>query len=130
MNRKLKKKLNREVIPDNNDEYALYQTLVGSYPFDQGELPSFKDRVKRYMIKSVREAKVHTAWLKPDSVYENALQDFVENILNPSQDNSFFQEFLDFQNKIAYFGLFNSLSQILLKLTIPGVPDLYQGNPA
>ena len=116
-----------EKVPDKNDEYALYQILVGSYPFEQGDQPSFKERMKATMIKSIREAKVHTAWLKPDSAYEEALQDFIENILNPSPENSFFQEFIDFQRKIAYFGLFNSLSQILLKLTMPGVPDLYQG---
>lgn len=127
MNRKLKTKVGGEKVPDKNDEYALYQILVGSYPFEQVDLPLFKERIKACMIKSVREAKVHTAWIKPDSTYEDALQDFIENILNPVPENTFFQEFLEFQRKIAYFGVFNSLSQIILKLTMPGVPDLYQG---
>jgi len=127
INRKLKTTLDGEKVPDKNDEYALYQILVGTYPFEQGDQPSFKERIKTTMIKSIREAKIHTAWIKPDSAYEEAVQDFIEGILNPSPENSFFQEFLDFQRKIAYFGVFNSLSQILLKLTMPGVPDLYQG---
>ena len=75
----------------------------------------------------MREAKVHTAWLKPDSEYESAYLAFIDAILKPNSDNLFWTDFISFQKKIAYFGIFNSLSQILLKLTAPGIPDFYQG---
>jgi len=79
------------------------------------------------IIKAVREAKVHTAWLKPDEDYEDAYISFVEEILQPSEDNQFLKEFVPFQKKVAYYGIFNSLSQTLIKITSPGVPDFYQG---
>jgi (1->4)-alpha-D-glucan 1-alpha-D-glucosylmutase len=115
-------------VPDKNDEYFYYQTLLGSYPFDQGEAATFVERIKSYMIKAVREAKVHTAWLKPDEGYENGFLSFIESTLTPSENNRFLQDFLLFQRKIAHYGAFNSLSQTLLKLTCPGVPDFYQGS--
>jgi (1->4)-alpha-D-glucan 1-alpha-D-glucosylmutase len=68
-------------MPDRNDEYFLYQTLVGAFPFAEHEHASFVERVKDYMIKSIREAKVHTAWLRPDSEYEEACTSFVEKVL-------------------------------------------------
>ncbi len=127
LNGKYKKKGKGITVPERNDEYFLYQTLIGALPFDQGEYPGFLDRLKRYLIKAVREAKVHTAWLKPDTDYEEAFLSFVERILRPSDDNQFLQEFLPFQKKVACYGLLNSLSQTLIKLTSPGVPDFYQG---
>ncbi len=127
LNRKYKKKGKGITVPERNDEYFLYQTLIGALPFDQGEYPGFLDRLKRYLIKAVREAKVHTAWLKPDTDYEEAFLSFVEKILRPSDNNQFLQEFLPFQKKVACYGLLNSLSQTLIKLTSPGVPDFYQG---
>ena len=87
-------------VPESNDEYLLYQSLIGAFPFDMAELDSFKERMKAYAVKAVREAKIHTAWLKPDLDYEQALQEFVETILSPSRQNSFFPEFLEFQGKI------------------------------
>ena len=79
------------------------------------------------MIKAVREAKVHTAWLEPDHEYERACIEFIERILDTSKANEFLETFVPFQKKIAYYGIFNSLSQALLKITSPGVPDFYQG---
>jgi (1->4)-alpha-D-glucan 1-alpha-D-glucosylmutase len=116
------------VIPSANDEYFLYQTLLGAFPFDQnGDRSTFLTRVKDYVIKAVREAKVHTAWLRPDSEYEEGYLSFVEQVLDSEKGNDFLQEFLPFQKRIADYGIFNSLSQVLLKNTAPGVPDLYQG---
>jgi (1->4)-alpha-D-glucan 1-alpha-D-glucosylmutase len=114
-------------MPDRNDEYFLYQTLVGAFPFAEHEHASFVERVKDYMIKSIREAKVHTAWLRPDSEYEEACTSFVEKVLNPSISGQFLEAFHPLQEKIAYYGMFNSLSQTLLKTIAPGVPDFYQG---
>jgi len=125
--RRKQKSLNGRTVPDKNDLYFLYQTLIGAFPFEESEYSTFVERIKGYTIKSVREAKVHTAWLKPDLSYENAFIAFVEEILTPSEGNLFLREFLTFQKKVAYYGIFNSLSQTLVKITSPGVPDFYQG---
>jgi (1->4)-alpha-D-glucan 1-alpha-D-glucosylmutase len=128
INRRKKNPVNDEVFPDDNDEYFLYQTLIGAYPFDQNEHAAFVERIKNYIIKAVREAKVHTAWLKPDATYEEAFLSFVDDILARSEENKFLPEFLPFQRKVAFYGIFNSLAQTLVKITSPGVPDFYQGS--
>jgi (1->4)-alpha-D-glucan 1-alpha-D-glucosylmutase len=127
MNRRHKRLLKGREVPDRNDEYFLYQSLVGALPLEQDRYSTFVDRVKGYMIKAVREAKVHTGWLKPDADYEEAFLNFIEKILEPSEANSFLLEMRPWARRIARFGALNSLSQTLLKLTCPGVPDLYQG---
>ncbi|MFP4101792.1 malto-oligosyltrehalose synthase [Coleofasciculus sp.] len=114
-------------IPDPNDEYFLYQTLLGTFPFDDAEFPTYVQRIKDYIIKAIREAKVHTAWLRPDTNYEEGFIRFAERLLKDPHDNPFLEAFLPFQRKIQHYGIFNSLSQALLKLTSPGVPDFYQG---
>ncbi|MDP8262526.1 MAG: malto-oligosyltrehalose synthase [Candidatus Ancaeobacter aquaticus] len=114
-------------VPDKNDEYFFYQTLVGSYPEAEDGLDDYIKRVKEYSIKAVREAKVHTAWLKPDNEYESAYISFIESVLKPSTDNQFLKHFLPFQQKVAHYGRLNSLSQTVLKMTTPGIPDFYQG---
>ncbi|MEM9088924.1 MAG: malto-oligosyltrehalose synthase [Cyanobacteria bacterium P01_F01_bin.53] len=114
-------------VPEPNDEYFLYQTLVGAYPFSDKELASFKERVKEYVVKAVREAKVHTAWLRPDSEYEDAYVHFVDTLLTPGKDNAFLDRLQTFQKKVAEYGIYNALSQLLIKLTAPGIPDFYQG---
>lgn len=113
--------------PDRNDEYFLYQTLVGAFPFAEHEQASFVQRVQDYMIKAIREAKVHTAWLRPDNEYEEACSSFIEKVLDPKVSRQFLETFHPFQEKIAEYGIFNSLSQTLLKIAAPGVPDFYQG---
>jgi (1->4)-alpha-D-glucan 1-alpha-D-glucosylmutase len=127
LNREQKTETDGRIIPDGNDEYFLYQNLIGSYPFDEIEYPEFVERVKQFAIKAVREAKFHTAWLRPDSVYEEGYLAFIDKILNPSQNNKFLQQFRTFQQKIGFYGIFNSLSQTLIKITSPGLPDFYQG---
>jgi (1->4)-alpha-D-glucan 1-alpha-D-glucosylmutase len=115
-------------IPDKNDEYFLYQTLVGGLPFKEEEHDEFKGRLKEYIIKAVREAKVYTAWLKPDTDYEDNYLAFIDKILEPSDENHFWREFLQFQEMVSFYGIFNSLSQTLIKITSPGFPDFYQGS--
>jgi (1->4)-alpha-D-glucan 1-alpha-D-glucosylmutase len=126
-NRAKKTKLRGAEAPDRNDEYFLYQTLIGSYPLHQDQDGQFLERLTSYLIKAVREAKVHTEWLKPDGAYEQAFVDFARQILAPAASNRFTEEFLPFAKRIAYCGMFNSLSQTLLKIASPGVPDIYQG---
>jgi len=128
MNYAKKTVINGKPVPDTNDEYFLYQTLIGAFPFFDNEFPFFVERVKNYVIKAVREAKVHTAWLRPDSAYEEGYLTFVARLLTAPESNQFLEKLRPFQKKIAEYGIFNSLSQILLKNTSPGVPDLYQGN--
>ncbi|MFH1691955.1 MAG: malto-oligosyltrehalose synthase [Candidatus Omnitrophota bacterium] len=127
INRTKKKKSKAGYIPDANDEYFIYQTLLGTFPFDGLVTDSYKSRIKDYVIKAVREAKVHTAWVKPDAEYEEACLAFIDRILDVSPENAFMVEFLPFVKKISYLGIFNSLSQVLIKILSPGVADFYQG---
>jgi (1->4)-alpha-D-glucan 1-alpha-D-glucosylmutase len=123
------KKVNlvNRIVPDTNDEYFFYQTLIGSFPFEGIENTDFIERLKNYVIKAVREAKVHTAWLRPDNDYETGFITFVDHVLEPSKQNQFLKKFKPFWKKVAHYGILNSLSQTLLKITSPGVPDIYQG---
>jgi (1->4)-alpha-D-glucan 1-alpha-D-glucosylmutase len=130
LNRSLKAVVDREPAPDRNDEYLLYQTLLGCWPatpVDPGEHRAFVDRIQGYMLKAVREAKVHTSWINPRPEYEGALRAFVGRLLDRSGPNEFLDDFLVFQARVAELGIYNSLSQTLLRLTAPGVPELYQG---
>jgi (1->4)-alpha-D-glucan 1-alpha-D-glucosylmutase len=127
INQGKKKRLHGLAVPDKNDEYFLYQTLIGAWPFADAEYPEFVARIKRYIVKAVREAKVHTAWLKPDTEYENAYVSFAEKILARSAANTFLKKFIPFCRRVSHYGMLNSLSQTLIKITSPGVPDFYQG---
>jgi (1->4)-alpha-D-glucan 1-alpha-D-glucosylmutase len=128
LNAAKKLKIAGKIVPNRNDEYFLYQTLVGAFPFEKGALTEFIDRIKAYAIKAVREAKVHTAWLRPDSEYEEGYLAFIDAIFATPGTNPFLREFKPFQDRVAEYGILNSLSQVLLKNTAPGVPDLYQGD--
>ena len=127
INRGKKKRVRGSAAPDRNDEYFLYQTIIGAFPFSGADYPDFIERIKEYIVKAVREAKVHTAWLKPDIEYEDAYVSFAEKILARSGDNAFLKELVPFTRRVAHFGILNSLSQTLIKITSPGVPDFYQG---
>ena len=117
--------------PSPDDEYLLYQTLVGSWPLeepDDAALDVYRQRIEAYMLKAAREAKARTSWAAPDSEYEEALLQFIRAALERREGNVFLADFCAFNRRIMLFGLLNSLSQTLLKLTAPGVPDIYQGN--
>ncbi|PSB07884.1 malto-oligosyltrehalose synthase [Pleurocapsa sp. CCALA 161] len=124
--RKLNQVHKQESMPDANDEYFFYQTLLGVFPFAESDLANLPTRIKDYILKAVREAKVHTAWLRPDEEYEQAFFSFIERILS-TKESDFWQQFRPFQKQIAEYGIYNSLAQVLIKNTAPGVPDLYQG---
>jgi (1->4)-alpha-D-glucan 1-alpha-D-glucosylmutase len=131
VNRSKKRRVGEEWAPSRNDEYLLYQTLVGAWPLqppDETALASFRERIRDYMLKAIREAKVYTSWINPNIDYEEAVVRFVEDLLSAPEQNPFLVDFIPFQQRIARAGMYNSLSQVLLKLTAPGVPDLYQGN--
>ena len=126
-----KKRLVDDVLaPSRNDEYLLYQILVGAWPFEENlaSEPAFRDRIKAYMVKAVREAKEKSSWANPNTNYESAVTAFVEEILRQGgAKNEFLTSFVAFAGSISRVGMLNSLAQALLKLICPGVPDLYQG---
>jgi len=131
INRRRKREVDGAAAPCSNDEYHFYQTLLGSWPLpepDAAGLAEYRARLEGYMIKAVREAKVHTSWTETGTGYEDALLHFVRSVLEPRDNNLFLTDFLGFWRPVARFGLLNSLSQTLCKLTAPGVPDIYQGN--
>lgn len=113
--------------PDANDEYLLYQTLIGAFPVGpyQAQHESFVARINAYMEKAIREAKVHTSWTHQNAGYEKAIKEFAAAILKPG--SAFLRDFIPFEAKVSHWGMLNSLSQTLLRLTAPGVPDTYQG---
>jgi (1->4)-alpha-D-glucan 1-alpha-D-glucosylmutase len=129
-------RLHRRIIdgdpaPDRNDEYRLYQVLLGAWPVaDQPGTAATRDfieRIQGYMLKAVREAKVHTSWLTTNQPYEDALTGFIERILSGAGGSRFLAAFGPFQQRIASLALVNSLAQVVLKLGSPGVSDFYQG---
>lgn len=130
LNREKKIPAGAEVVPSKNDEYALYQNLLGVWPSEEmtaADREVFRERFTASMLKMIREAKVHTSWLNQNATYEAAMSHFIGKLLD-GEDRAFLEDFIRFQKKVAWFGLLNSLSQLLLKLTSPGVPDIYQGN--
>ena len=130
VNRRYKTEVNGAAAPDANEEYFIYQTLVGAWPFDiarPGALPALRDRLTAYMTKALREAKVHTDWLRPNEEYEAAVLRFIDAILDRRRSNRFFNAFEPFQGRVAELGIYNSLAQLVIKITAPGVPDFYQG---
>jgi len=131
LNRSKRRRYGTGRAPSRNDEYLLYQTLLGVWPFgasDAAALAQLAQRVTAYMIKAVREAKVHSSWINPNPEYEAATGEFVRALLSPEPSNLFLRDFVPFQERVARVGAMNSLGQVLLKLTSPGVPDIYQGN--
>jgi len=129
VNRRLKVEVNATAAPDPNEEYLIYQMLVGAWPFetDDDTRARFADRIVAYTTKALREAKVHTSWLSPYEEYERAVESFVRAILDHRRPNAFLQSFEPFQARVAEAGICNGLAQLVVKITAPGVPDFYQG---
>jgi malto-oligosyltrehalose synthase len=121
----LNKELKKENGPDVNDEYFIYQALCGHYPMPGQAEDNFKDRLQEYLQKALREAKTHSNWTTPNEEYELATKTFAVKLLD--KDKPFWKSFEKFQNLIVDFGIINSLVQVLLKCTCPGIPDIYQG---
>jgi (1->4)-alpha-D-glucan 1-alpha-D-glucosylmutase len=126
-NRGQLRRLGKQAVPDPNEEILLYQTLVGLWPLEEPEQAGVKIRLRAYMIKAAREAKVYTRWIAPDPDHEEALLNFVDAIFESGPHNDFLRDFSRFQSQVAYFGALNSLSQVVLKIASPGLPDFYQG---
>lgn len=130
-NRNKKRLVDGSPAPTRHDEYLLYQTLVGIWPsedLNDAGWSKLAQRIEQYAIKAAREAKDRTSWANTNAEYEDALLAFIRGILERTNANRFLADFAPFHRRIARFGMFNSLSQTLLKLTSPGLPDIYQGN--
>jgi len=133
-NRRWKRTINDLEAPDANEEYLLYQTLLGTWPVqpdgepDPAAIPEYIERIEAYMAKALHEAKINTSWIQPNEEWDAAMRDFVTRVLDSAPRNKFLPIFLPVAKEIARLGAINSLTQTLLKLTSPGVPDIYQGN--
>jgi (1->4)-alpha-D-glucan 1-alpha-D-glucosylmutase len=121
--------------PDRNDEYVFYQLLVASWPpelrnggLNREALRAYAARIQAVVLKSIREAKVRSTWAAPNKTYEDAVAAFVAGALDPAQSGAFLGAFLPFADRVAELGMHNSLSQLVHKLTAPGIPDIYQGS--
>ena len=115
-------------VPDPNEEYLIYQALVGMWPVNRSELTSISERLQAYAIKAIREAMVHTRWTEPNTAHEQAVCSFIQKILSPQDNSPFLCSVARFLEKVTYAGMINGLSQALLKIACPGVPDFYQGS--
>src|SRR5438132_4446008 len=133
-NRRWKRMINDLEAPDANEEYLLYQTLLGTWPIrvdgepESAATQQYVERIQAYMAKALHEAKINTSWIQPNEEWDAAMRDFVAKILDPSRRNKFIPAFVPIAQEVARLGAINSLTQTLLKLTLPGVPDIYQGN--
>lgn len=131
LNRKFKVNQEDESAPDANEEYLIYQTIIGAWPLTpmgKEEHSAFIERIKNCIQKSLKEAKIHTSWINPNEEHDQQINAFIESILKYDKKNLFLKNFKHFILNILPFGMLNSLSQIVLKLTAPGIPDIYQGN--
>jgi (1->4)-alpha-D-glucan 1-alpha-D-glucosylmutase len=110
--------------PDPNMELLIYQTLIGMWPLDEEECDTVAERLTAYIEKAAREAKTFTSWIDPNTMYEEGVKKFASGILKIDE---FCQSFLSLQKRVAFYGFLNGLSQVVLKILSPGVPDFYQG---
>ncbi|HVS31429.1 MAG TPA: malto-oligosyltrehalose synthase [Thermoanaerobaculia bacterium] len=111
-------------FPDPNEELLLYQTLLGMWPVDSDELEEVPERLRQYLEKASREAKTHTNWISPNAEFEKAFLEFATRIL---EKDVFRAAFARLQKRVAFHGFLNAMSQLVLKITSPGLPDFYQG---
>ncbi|HSI14328.1 MAG TPA: malto-oligosyltrehalose synthase, partial [Chthoniobacter sp.] len=130
-NRKHRGKVDGEWAPDHNEEVLLYQTLLGSWPLetlDDTSRATYVQRIQDYMMKALHEAKVNSSWIEPNEAWDHAVRDFVAKIFEPDPRSLFLKTFIPFAEQLAMAGMINALAQTALKLTVPGMPDFYQGS--
>lgn len=125
LNEPHKIKVNGRSAPGPNEEYFLYQSVLAGFPSNLESDEAFAGRLKAYMVKALREAKVNTHWDQPDESYETACCRFIDRILDPGHD--FLAAFIPFAERVVKAATALSLGQVLIKLTAPGVPDIFQG---
>lgn len=128
INKPRKTDIDGRFAPSPNDEVLLYQALLGIWPLEEPNLSDIKERIEAFLIKAVREAKTHSSWISPNEAYETAVRNFISAILQGSPDNAFLSDLRTLAERLSLHGACNSYSQVLLKITSPGIPDFYQGN--
>ncbi|MGB9433891.1 MAG: hypothetical protein WBQ89_16730 [Candidatus Acidiferrum sp.] len=128
MNERHTKKLDRNVVPDRNEEYLFYRTLIGAWPLQEDDWPALVPRLQDYFIKASREANVRTRWAAPNEPHESALREFVARTLDREANRQFCESVEHLMDWVGLYGMLNGLDQTLLKCTCPGVPDTYQGS--
>lgn len=132
LNRLKRRSVAATPVPSRSAEYLYYQSVLGAWPMqpsseDPAAMAGFAERIEAYMIKAAREAKLETHWARPDEAYEAGLSEFVRDTLDPQRSAAFLREMARFAARVAPAGAVNGLVQTVLKYTVPGVPDLYQG---
>src|SRR5688572_2421414 len=130
LNRRGRSVVDAQSYPSRNEEYLLYQTLLGTWPLEpmsSQQEADYRERIVAYMLKAMREAKVFTSWLNPSVVHEEAMKRFIHAVLSPD-NHGFRQDFLQLLAHVARSGIYNSLAQLAIKVGAPGVPDFYQGS--
>jgi maltooligosyltrehalose synthase len=125
INQQFKQFQHEKEVPVPNDEYLIYQVLCAHLPMSAAIDDSFISRLEAYLVKAMREAKVNSSWSDPDEAYENGTLQFVRKILSPQSE--FPKSFLLFMEELIPHGMINSVSQLILKNLVPGVPDTFQG---
>lgn len=131
INQQYKVLIDDSLVPDANEEYLIYQTLIGTWPLDdlsEETYHQYTQRIQEFMEKAIKEAKLHSSWIDSNEPHHAAVKEFIVRILDIHSPNKFIDEFRCFIEKIISCGMLNSLAQLILKLTCPGVPDIYQGN--
>jgi malto-oligosyltrehalose synthase len=141
LNRRHQQVVSGRIVPDPNAELLVYQTLVGIWPAPRpgrraDDVPERSwrtaalERMRQYVLKAVREAKLRTSWTSPDEAYEKQLMEFVGAILESPEDDPFLTDLSRLVSRIAPIAGWHTMTRILLHLTIPGTPDIYQGDEA
>lgn len=125
LNQSLRQTINDRTAPSLNDEYFIYQSIIGGFPENSQVDNIFIERLEAYITKAVREAKVDSNWESPNEEYENACRQFVRQLFDPQ--HRFLEDVQPFAEKVAEFGSIYSLAQTLIKVAAPGIPDIYQG---
>jgi (1->4)-alpha-D-glucan 1-alpha-D-glucosylmutase len=135
INAKYKRKLDDgRIAPDANEEYLIYQTILGAWPWamnSQEEQQNYLERLQKYIAKALSEAKTNLSWINPNEQYVSAVQAFLDDILTPKgrgTETHFVRVLQDLLPAAKLFGAINSLAQVVLKAASPGVPDFYQGS--
>jgi (1->4)-alpha-D-glucan 1-alpha-D-glucosylmutase len=129
INRRGRSQIDEQSYPSRNEEYLLYQALLGTWPLEPmppSEEKAYRDRIVAYMHKAMREAKVYTSWINPSEPHEEAMARFVDAVLAPD-NRAFREDFLKVHRVVSQYGIYNSLAQLAIKVGAPGVPDFYQG---
>ncbi|MGB6482500.1 MAG: malto-oligosyltrehalose synthase [Candidatus Acidiferrales bacterium] len=131
MNKRKKTLIDGRIVPTPNEEVILYQAMLGIWPleaFAKIDKKVLQSRLEEFFVKATKEAKTETSWLSPNEKHESALRQFVSSLLAAPVSDPFISDFLHLHRDLAFLGACNSCSQLLLKMTVPGIPDLYQGN--